>query len=125
MFFRRRAGHKYIDRGDVAAVDFPVTDFVTDGNWHDLDLSAKIGKGVKLVRFYFFAFSEMGIVILELKQGGNANDFNIDALQAPEQGVPLRGSVTASTNAAGIVQYKLPDITYIYLFANIQGYFEK
>jgi len=49
MFFSRRAGHRFIDRGDPELNDFVWSDLTLDGNWHDLDLSGIIPKGTVLV----------------------------------------------------------------------------
>ena len=45
MFFSRRAGSKFVDRGDPDNYDFQTGDFSKDGNPHDLDISAIIPKG--------------------------------------------------------------------------------
>lgn len=42
-------GLTFYDRGDVAADDFALANFTADGNAHDLDLSAIIPAGTKLV----------------------------------------------------------------------------
>ncbi|MBA7571648.1 hypothetical protein ES708_13414 [subsurface metagenome] len=42
------AGHKFVDRGDLIAYDFTLTDFEFDTTWNVLDLSAKIPKGAVL-----------------------------------------------------------------------------
>lgn len=41
----------FVDRGDPSANDFTLTDFTTDGNVHDLDLSSIVKPGAKAVLF--------------------------------------------------------------------------
>lgn len=64
----------YIDRGDPAIVDFIIGAFTTDGNWHELDLSAIVPENAKAISATVNlkagnVLSEFGIRI-----HGNAND---------------------------------------------------
>lgn len=45
----KKAGLRYVARGDAAAYDFDQTTLTQDGAWHTLDLSAIIPANAKLV----------------------------------------------------------------------------
>jgi len=49
MFFSRKPGLRYVDRGDPADIDFNNNDLILDDTWHELDLSAVIPTNAKLV----------------------------------------------------------------------------
>lgn len=48
-------GWVYEARGNVASWDYQTASFTRDGNWHSLDISAKVPSGTKAVLCRFYA----------------------------------------------------------------------
>ncbi|GAI62953.1 unnamed protein product [marine sediment metagenome] len=71
MFFSRRAGHRIVDKGDVASYDYVVTDFTKDDEWNVLDLSDKIPVGTKLVHFSGIVRSDVAFGSCMFREYGN------------------------------------------------------
>jgi len=71
-------GDRFINRGDLDAVDFAVGDFTKDEAWHDLDLSGIIPVTCKLVMLRLVCnASVIGRAVL-LKTKGDTGEKNID-----------------------------------------------
>ena len=123
MFFYKQAGVMCIDRGDVDAVDFDVNDFTKDGAWHDLDLSSIVGARVTRVDMRCDTHAEDGKGTIALKQKGITNDINIGFREALATGYPIYTDITVLTNPNGIIQYKLPALTYYFINLTVKRYY--
>lgn len=60
----------YVDRGEVSAPDFSVSDFTTDDGYHDLDLSSIVPANAKQVHVSVWLYDNLtSMYLILLKQG--------------------------------------------------------
>ncbi|RLC33997.1 hypothetical protein DRH14_03915, partial [Candidatus Shapirobacteria bacterium] len=71
-------GVKFVDRGDPSAYDWTLTDFVRDGNWHDLDASSILPSSAANQRVLIRASIASSSIndYLQIRQKGNSNVYN-------------------------------------------------
>lgn len=112
MFFRRRAGDRFIDRGDLAAYDLTTGDFTKDSAWHDLDLSAICGKGIHRLLIALIMSSSDVPAQIALRQNGNTNGINQGVRIAPAIGLAFVDDVEVLTDADGVIEYQILTGTY-------------
>ncbi len=66
----------FVNRGDPANYDFTLTDFTTDGNWHDLDLSGIIPATARALLFEVEIDNNVSNKHAIFKKYGQTNDIN-------------------------------------------------
>lgn len=124
MFFSRRAGQIYINRGDCAEYDFELADLITRDEWTLLDLSPVVGKGIKLVHILCQIWREntaRAILLRPHSFSGSKNivDFcNVNALWL------VADSDFVETDKDGCLDYYLyGGLAYTTLNLTIKGWF--
>ncbi|MFH2073994.1 MAG: hypothetical protein ABIJ57_01425 [Pseudomonadota bacterium] len=78
---------KLVDRGDPAAHDFATGDFTHDGAAHDLDLSAIIPVGTKMIMLRARVTDPTAGLGIYFYKTGNLNVYNIAAVRTQEPNV--------------------------------------
>lgn len=106
MFFSRRAGHKYVDRGDIETVDYLITDFTKDGAWHDLDLSSKIPVNAVMVYMLVAIKSNTVNHFVKFRTNGFVNAFNLVSFYTQVIDVYNYINVFIKPDVNGIIEYK-------------------
>jgi len=117
------AGIKYVDRGDPAALDFTVGDFITDNTWRELDLFPIVGAGVKLVLLFIDVWDADTVFQYEFRQKGNANAFNIAKRKAIASGFGFYEDIEVLTDVNGKIEYRMSSGTYDTIDVLVRGWF--
>lgn len=125
MFFTRRAGERYKDRGDNAAYDFVFSDFTRDGNWNDLDLSNITGAKAQLVHLRVMAKHNATNVELNFRTKGNSNSLNIGMLRILVVDIYNAVELWVYTDVAGKIEYKCTTGTFSEIYLSVRGWFKQ
>lgn len=75
MFVARKAGLKYVHRGNPLTYDYDQTTLTQDGAWHTLDLSAIIPANAKLVHLRLGASASAAARYLRVAKTGVTGGF--------------------------------------------------
>lgn len=112
----------YVDRGDPSTYDFTKEDFITDLQWHDLDLSNIIPKGAKLVhmRVRLASFSLAG---LQFRKRGNFNLINTSTMKIQVANIYYYEDFFISCDLNRKIQYLASDVLWTNLDMTIRGWF--
>jgi len=122
MFFSRRAGHRYIDRGDIASADFETTDFTESTELQELDLSEIIPKNTVLVLGRLVVIGNAPDKRLFLLKGGYTNFYNLSDVRTQIDGVPISENVLVPPDQNGIIQYKRVAGEFSFIEFTIRGW---
>ncbi len=99
----------FVDRGDPAAVDYNETGskavFNTDGNWHDLDLSAIVPAGAYAILIQLSVTHTSASQNFSLRKKGNSNAINIATIRTQVASVAIVQQVTVTCDANRVIQY--------------------
>ena len=114
----------YIDRGDPSSYDFNETDFTTDLQWHDLDLSSIVPEGAKLVhiRVRLACFDLAG---LQFRKKGNNNGINTAIMKLQVANIFYYEDLFVACDSDRKIQYLASNVTWDNLDVTIRGWFTK
>lgn len=116
-------GMNYVDRGDPSEFDFTLGDFITDGNWHELDLSSIVPEGTKAVHFRITIQSVNIANYFVFRKKGNINERNKLAVRTQVATVPSDGDGIVSCSVDRKIEYKSTNTTFQALILNVSGWF--
>ena len=124
MFFSSGAkGISWHDRGDLAASDYQSAALTKDSDWHDLDISAIVGTGQKLVLIRCTANDSVGGKKGELRTKGNANNYNVGRVVTQAAAKTADEHIWVYTNANGVVEYYFDTATWYAITIQVLGWF--
>ena len=112
MFFMKRAGNTFVDRGDLADHDFVMVDFTKDGNWYTLDLSALIPVGVVVVKIVLAAEENAGGRFIQFRTTGNSNVINIENRQTQVAGQEYDTTIWVVPSSVRKIDYRIQTATW-------------
>jgi len=124
MFFKRRAGVRWYDRGNLFSADFSIGDFITDGTWRDLDISSIVGAGERLVLMSGRLADNAGNKTMTLRTKGNTFAKNVDIACTQVADRLYTHSFWVYTNVDGVIQYNIDIATWSEIGLTIRGYFK-
>lgn len=116
-------GTLYVDRGDPDAYDKTVGNFTTDGNWHDLDLSAIVPATAFAVHIKVTLDDEGVASNITIKKKGNTNYHNAFSLSTQVTGVPIMGEGVVACNGNQELEYSASNLTFDVLNFIVKGWF--
>jgi len=122
MFFSRKAGMQYVNRGDIGVEDFTKANLTANGGWHTLDLSGIIPLNAKLVCLHLYIkYTDYGSQMKINPYGYTLHytDFTIKTLIANDS---VRVNVTVPILSPGLIQYKADDVVWTDLEINVAGW---
>ena len=125
MFFTRRAGERYKNRGDNADYDFTAGAFTRDGNWHELDLSSIVGAKAQLVHLRLMGKYNAADVELKFRTNGNINETNIAMLRILVADIYNAVDIELYTDVDGKVEYKGTAGAFSEIYLSVRGWFER
>ena len=104
--FIRRGGDTYVDRGDCSDFDFGVGDFITDNDWHDLDLSSIVPVGANLAHVLVRLKDDLANSWLMIREKGNTTSRNALLQYTPAVNVEtcIDGFITLDSNR--VIEYR-------------------
>lgn len=117
------AGLQYEDRGDPTAYDFLIADFTTDGNWHDLDLSAIVPKGVKLVHFTVIVGDDSSNKYIYFRKNGNANAYNANQAKTIVANIYTPYDFFCVCDNNRVIEYMASNTTWSSIALIVRGWF--
>ena len=116
-------GMQFVDRGDPAAWDFVLTDLITDGAWHELNLSAIVPLGTAAaVLDITYSQGSPGDYILFRKKG-NVNEINIGVTRVQAANVVNDACLIVALSSDGKVEYKTINATFTVINILVRGWF--
>ena len=113
---------QFVDRGDASAYDFTTTDFTTDGNWHDLDLSPFVPSGSSLVLFSTAIKDDIVGTYISFREKGNVNTFNSSLAIILIANMFFTHYHTVSLDINSTIQYSAANTTFTDLYLSIRGW---
>jgi len=112
------------ERGDVAAADFDEGDLTIDAAYHDLDLSAIVGAGQRLVMIRVNMVENTAGKQLRMKTKGMVNTWNHAVGITQVANKTLDHTFWVYTDAAGKIEYRFDNSTWGNIYVSIRGWFE-
>ncbi len=122
-WFTSGATTGYVDRGDPGVVDKSIGDFTLDGNWYDLDLSAIVPAGAKVIHIRFVLTGNANGLAFKLEEKGNTNHINIldGCTQAADCAMHKDGFVTCDSNR--VISYAgSPSVNWSNILLVVRGW---
>lgn len=128
MFFFKNppaavAGMSYVDRGNLASYDFTEATLTEDGNWYDMDLSAIVGAGVRLVLLKVDIVNTAAGQPGNLRTKGYTGNANIVTFFSVANNVHLCGDRWVLTDANGVIEYVFNATTWSQINIGVRGWF--
>jgi len=122
MFFSRGAGIKYVSSGDSDSFLFEKEDFNLDGNWNDLDLSAIVPVGAKVVHFNLIIGHLSAAQIIIFRKKGHTFIHNEVITYTQVNSKIISHSFFVGCDTDRVVQYKALDPTWIVVDLYVHGW---
>lgn len=113
----------WTDRGNKDGDDFAIGDFTLDTTYNELDLSAIIGAGVKLVLLHFLIRNTDGYKGLRIRTAGNTKDANIDGQRTHTASESYDESMWVYTDADGVIEYMAEAGNWDIFTCTVRGWF--
>ena len=102
------AGGGFVDRGDPTGFDWDQTDLsVQNDTWNDLDLSAIVPAGAKLVLFRTLIKDASVNVVVYLREKGNVDAYNATDTRTQVSNVYLAGEALVACGSDRVVEYRI------------------
>ena len=95
------------DRGDAAAFDFGVGDFVQDNAWRDLDLSPIVPENARAVCLRLVIRATVIDTPINFRTKGNVNPFNVTRTTCSVANVKNSVDVIVYPDADRVIEYKI------------------
>lgn len=111
-----------INRGDPPLWDFLVGDFITDGQWHDLDLSGIIPENVKAISVLAAINATTVGLYVFFRQKGNSNLYNRGDIRTVVANLWNTGDMTLIPDANRKIQYQTSAATFTAIDLVVKGW---
>lgn len=112
----------FVDRGDPAAFDFDKTDLITDGTWHDLDLSTIVPAGAKAILASILINDELIERSLMFRKKGNVNIFNRSLIYTQVSNIYNSLDLVIPVDADRKIQYRGEAIVWVAIYVTVKGW---
>jgi len=112
----------YHDRGDPAAYDYDINDFIKDGAWHDLDLSAILPVCTKAVLLIGHVEGNGIDWTIMFRKKGNVNEVNHGGMETIRANVERCRVMICSVDAYRVLQYKADNQAWATIDLAIRGW---
>lgn len=112
----------YIDRGDCSEYDFCKEDFITDLNWHDLDLSNIIPKGTQLIHIRI-RMASSSLAGINFRKKGNIYGKNTAIIKSQVRNVYYYEEFFVTCDTERKIEYLASNVSWTALDIIIRGWF--
>jgi hypothetical protein len=112
----------YQSNGDGSTYAFTTSDFIADGGWYDLDLSALAPNGATAVIITVVANSGEQDATFRLKPGGHSNNINISTLTTPIIYQDWSNTMVVEMDSLRVIQYSASLCTWSKIDVSITGW---
>ena len=120
------SGDEYVDRGEPAAADYSETGskavLNTDGNWHDLDLSAIVPAGAVAIHIRFTINDNAANSQFRVRKKGNSNIFNLDSALLEVANSYVRGSFIVACDSNRVIEYNGTNVAFASILLTVAGW---
>ena len=123
MFFSRRSGHRFVDRGDSVGVDFSVGDLTIDDAWHDLDLSGVIPVNAKAVILRVECNAPAVGERAKFRTKGHSREDNVSIIRTQVAGIGISYDLFIVPDINGVIEYRISTIAYTVFEIVVGGWF--
>lgn len=119
---------KFQDRGDPAAYDYEETGdksiLDTDGDWHDLDLSAIVPTGAKAILLRVSIQDDSVGSFFLLRKNGRVSDFNIAILRTQVADAYIDQAIVIACDTNRVIEYKGSDVAFSLVALVVSGWWK-
>jgi len=112
----------FFDRGDPSDFDFTITDFVTDGNAHDLDLSSIVPRGAKAVLIRVGIIDDAVSSWIYFYKKGNTNQFNASIIYCQVSNVAIWNDRIVIPDSNSKISYITYNTTFSGIYVIVAGW---
>lgn len=112
----------YVDRGDPAAWDYSKVDFLTDGAWHTLDLSAIVPQGATLVHLKIKALTAFNNSIIAFCKNDIINKLNGATIAIRHGASDYYEEAWVACDADRKIEYWTSNQTWVILDLMVRGW---
>lgn len=115
----------FIDRGDPSSYDFNTSDFITDGNEHELNLARIVPVGVAAVLLGTAVYDEIPDTVITFKKKGNVNNINIALTAVIIKNVVTYLDLICPIGDDRILIYKATNTAWTWIHLYVKGWWLK
>jgi len=121
-----RVVESYISRGDpaVEAADFTQATLTTDGTWRDLDLSAIVPAGVKLVELFVNCTDDVIGRVLKFRKKGSVSEYAISLIRTQVINLTNDANMQVECNTLRQIQYNATNAVWTAIGIFVLGYWK-
>ncbi len=112
----------YVDRGDPAAFDFDVNDFIDDGTWREKDLSGIVPANAKAVLIEWEFTTVSAGREIKLRKYGNSNEINSWHAETTVGNQHQSGQAIVAIDHNKIVEYNIGNANWSELDMVVRGW---
>lgn len=111
---------RYVDRGDPGVVDFAKANFIRDGNWYELDLSAIVPENAVAIAARAELVSDSVDATFAIRRHGNANTEVISEVVTQVGGIRMPPDWTCAVDEDRKIDYKVyKEPNYVFYIVNL------
>lgn len=110
----------YVDRGNLDVYDFTKNDFITDQNWHDLDLSNIVPVGTTLVHIRI-RLSTPSLAGFQFRKKGDVSGINAMVMKVQVANVYYYEGDFVACDSNRMIQYLVSNVTWNVIDVAIRG----
>ena len=114
---------RYVDRGDPTGWDKILSDFTTDGDWHDLNLSALVPAGA--ISIHVQVYVEYGLqgAFFHLRKKGNTYALNRMGQKIQSMGFGQEATGFVSCDVNRTIEYRASAVSFSDISLLVKGWF--
>ena len=104
------------------ADDFTLPNFITDGQWHDLNLSTIVPTGAKAVLFLICITDNVVGSVMRLRKKGQADEYNIALMRTQAINIPIDSCELVECDVNRIIQYNFSNTVWTAVDMVVRGW---
>lgn len=112
----------YVDRGDANNFDWRTESFITDGSWHELDLSGIIPFNTKAVAFHLYLMDDAVSSNILFRTKGNTRSYNIASQRTQAAQVYIAANFIVAPNLGRKIEYQCSDTVFSTIWLSVKGW---
>lgn len=121
-----RVVESYISRGDpvVEVPDYTVASFTKDGAWHDLNLSALVPAGAKIIRVSGSVTDDAVGSLLWLRKKGSASSYTGSTVRTNVANLAADYQFALECDENRVIQYLASNVTWVTIYLTVLGWWK-
>lgn len=122
MFFSRRAGHRFVDRGNPSTWDWNDEDITFDDDYHILDLSDVVPPNAVAVIMQISCKSDISDNYISMRHPSHTNDLNIACVRTKEANTVTAIQVIVYLGGTPEIEIAASAGNWVYIRCAIMGW---